>query len=88
MTENTITDREKLYKELETVRKRGYATNYEERLKGMKAVAAPVLDRDDNVLAAIAAYGPSRHLNDARLETELPEVVLETANVLEVTYNY
>lgn len=88
MTENTITDREQLYNELETVRERGYATNHEERLKGMKAVAAPVLDRQDNVLAAIAAYGPARRIDDTRLENDLSDHVLETANVVEVTYNY
>jgi len=88
MTENTITDPGKLLEELERVRERGYATNYEERLKGMKAVAAPVLDRQDSVLAAIAAYGPARRIDDTRLKKDLPGRVLETANVVEVTYNY
>lgn len=88
MTENTVTDKEGLFGQLETIRERGYATNREERLKGMKAVAAPILDIQNNVLGAVSAYGPARRIDDERLETQLPDLVLETVNVIEVAYNY
>lgn len=88
MTNETITDREALLEALERVREQGYATNRDEALKGIKAVAAPILDIDEEVVAAVAIFGPSQSIDNNRLRTELPDLVRETANVIEVNYNY
>lgn len=88
ITDETITNREELYDTMEEVREQGYATNKDEALKGMKAVAAPILDINEEVVAAVAVFGPSQRIDNNRLRTELPDLVRETANVIEVNYNY
>ncbi|WP_255197653.1 IclR family transcriptional regulator [Halorarius litoreus] len=88
LTEHTVTDPETLFAELEEIRERGYAINQEEALRGMKSIAAPITDIDGNVIAAIAVFGPTVRMDNTRLEGELPMRVLETANVIEVNYNY
>lgn len=87
LTENTITDRDELYEELEQVRDRGIAFNREEHVDGINGVAVPV-KRDGSVLGALAVAGPSHRLNDERLENELSDRLLATANELELNATY
>ncbi|NCO53069.1 MAG: IclR family transcriptional regulator [Deltaproteobacteria bacterium] len=55
MAENTIIDKNILYRELAEIRKKGYATNNEEYIKGLIAIAAPILRRGNNTpLGAIS----------------------------------
>lgn len=44
-TDNTITHLDDFYQELETVRRQGYARNNEEYIKGLIAIAAPILSQ-------------------------------------------
>lgn len=44
-TESTITHLDDFYAELEAIRQRGYACNNEEYIKGLIAIAAPILSR-------------------------------------------
>jgi IclR family transcriptional regulator, KDG regulon repressor len=52
-TANTIVDVEAYARELERVRRLGYATDDEEYLAGVRAVAAPVFDARGRVVAAV-----------------------------------
>jgi DNA-binding IclR family transcriptional regulator len=88
VTERTITDRDELFAELEQIRDQGYATDDEERVEGMRCIAAPVLDRDDNVVAAVSVSGPVSRTHDERFENEIPRRVLSAANVIEVNMTY
>jgi len=45
-TDRTLSDKECLYIDLESVRKRGYAINNEEYIKGLIAMAAPILHQN------------------------------------------
>lgn len=45
-TERTISDQEGLYSDLDLVRKRGYAIDNEEYIKGLIAIAAPILNQN------------------------------------------
>jgi DNA-binding IclR family transcriptional regulator len=83
-TENTITDRETLFEELARIRERGYARNDEEEVPGLRAVGAPIIDSDGGVLGAISISAPHSRLQGERFETELPETVVQTANVIEL----
>jgi DNA-binding IclR family transcriptional regulator len=87
-TDQTVTDREELESQLETVRERGVAFDDEERLPGLRCVAAPILSNDDRVLGAISISGPSHRLQGERFRDELSERVLETANVIELNVTY
>ncbi|QCS42501.1 IclR family transcriptional regulator [Natrinema versiforme] len=87
LTDNTITDREALYDELEAVRERGVGFNREEHVDGINGVAVPVV-RDGSVLGALAVAGPSHRLNGDRLESEVPNMLLTAANELELNITY
>jgi len=88
VTDKTITTREALDAELETVRRQGYAFDDEERVKGMRCVAAPVIDAEGTVVGAVSVSGPkSRMLGEAYTD-RFPRMVLRTANVIEVNLTY
>lgn len=83
-TGNTITDRETLYSELETVRDRGYAYNDEEEVDGLRAVGAPIHGPDDEVLGALSLSGPKSRMQGDRFEEEVPKMVKNTADIIEI----
>lgn len=85
-TQNTVTDPKKIREQLQEIRDRGYATNDEERRKGTYAVAAPVQLPEDRA-AAITVFGPSQHVSELA-SGDLPKMVLRSANIIEVTFNY
>jgi IclR family acetate operon transcriptional repressor len=85
LTSRTITTRKALDAELADVRARGWALNDQERNDGVRAVAAPVLDRRGVAFAAVAVQGPALRLDDRRvkgLTTELADVAAAVAPVL------
>lgn len=67
-TENTIVDVDRLGEELRTVAAQGYALDAEERILGVRAVAAPVRDHSGRVIAAISAAGPAFRITGENLE--------------------
>jgi IclR family acetate operon transcriptional repressor len=81
VTAATVTDRERLRRELEAVRDQGYATIVDELEPGLSAVAAPVRDRGGDVIAALTASGASLRLVPQRLRL-LGRVSLEQAHAL------
>lgn len=83
-TDNTITDRETLFEELDTIADRGYAFNHEEQLPGVKAVGVPVVGPDDRVIGAFSLANPANRMKGDRLERELPDILLATANEFEL----
>lgn len=83
-TENTHTDRDSLMAELAGIRERGYATDEEERVRGIRCIAAPVFEDDQTVIGSISISGPVRRMTDDRLEDEILESMLQSANVIEV----
>ena len=88
MTESTIADRAAFHEELATVRERKYAIDAEERLAGLSCVSAPITDDEDRSVAAISVAFPVHRISDDLLHEELPNAVLGTANVIELSYNY
>ena len=67
-TSATITDRAALQDELERVLARGYAVLVDELEPGLSAVAAPVRERDGDVVAVLCVSGASLRLPRQRLE--------------------
>jgi DNA-binding IclR family transcriptional regulator len=88
MTENTTSDREEFYKELEAVRERGMAFNLEESTIGMRAVAAPIKKENGGVHGAISVSGPAKRLPRELLENDLGQLVQGAANELEINLRY
>lgn len=62
LTGKTITKREDLLKELEQVRRQGYAIDDEECEPGLRCVSAPVYGYTGTVIAAVSAFGPAERL--------------------------
>lgn len=88
LTENTITDDEALFNELEVVRDNGYAFNYEEHIKGLRAVAAPVRKPDGAVVGAISVSGPAHRMHGESFTKELPANILGVCNEIELDIVY
>ncbi|WP_181693042.1 IclR family transcriptional regulator [Natronomonas sp. LN261] len=82
-TENTITDPETLFSELESARNEGVTFNDEESITGFRAVASPVASPDGRA-AAIVVSGPKNRLQEERFSETLPEIVSGAANALEL----
>jgi len=83
-TQNTITSRERLYEELETIREQNVAFDDEETLEGLRCVAAPTTDRESNTYGAISTSGPTSRFKGDRFREELADAVRSAANVIEV----
>jgi IclR family KDG regulon transcriptional repressor len=66
-TENTITDIERYLNEIKEVRKKGFATDREEYLRGVKAVAA-LIKTEGPLLAAIWVVGFSSSFTDDTMQ--------------------
>lgn len=54
-------------RELERVRRRGYAVSRSELVEGAVAVAAPFFDAGNRVAGSLAVFGPSARMNEARI---------------------
>jgi DNA-binding IclR family transcriptional regulator len=64
LTESTITDPDRLMKDLARIRRLGYASSVNERQAGAASVAAPVFDHSGGPVAAISLCGPAERFQD------------------------
>ncbi len=64
LTPNSITDFDELKEELFRVRKQGYAISNGEIDMGGRAVAVPIRNRSNKVIAALSVEGPYFRMND------------------------
>lgn len=83
-TEGTITQPDALFAELEEVRERGVAFDDEEILPGLRCVAIPVETTEGRLIGALSVAGPTSRMKGDRLYDDLPEVVADTATVIQV----
>jgi DNA-binding IclR family transcriptional regulator len=67
-TENTLTSKRALEKELKTILSTGFSVSFGERSNDTVAVAAPVRDTSGNVIAALSIAGPSSRINDKNVD--------------------
>lgn len=86
-TENTITEAEALFDELDDINDQGYAFDDEEVLKGLKCVAAPVQNQDDELLGSISVSVPTSRIENEEIKDRLAKTVTSTANVIEIQIN-
>lgn len=78
-TSETPATIDELRKRIGSERERGYVISRSSFEQGIVAVAAPVLDRDDKVVAAINISGPSASLDTGALEGLYKDRVCEAA---------
>jgi DNA-binding IclR family transcriptional regulator len=75
LTENTVTDKPALLKELADIRRDGYALDREEYLSGLVCLAVPIFHqkgRSRVCAAALAIQAPVTRLSHAEMLTKLP----------------
>lgn len=68
-TDNTLTDKEALVRELKLTKQRGYSIDNMEHELGIKCVGMPIFNRSGEVVAALSVSGPS-----LRVETRIEEI--------------
>jgi DNA-binding IclR family transcriptional regulator len=86
-TDNTITDRDALYDELEMVREQGYATDFNEIIEGLQGIAVPIMNRGtDAVEGAVTVYSPVDEATTEFDEGTL-HILRESANVIEINFS-
>ncbi len=86
-TSHTITDREKLYRELAQIRENGYAIAHEEMENGLNAVAAPVFDYSGQVQAAVSVAGPAYRLQ-AEILPQMASWIIKTTTKISEQLGY
>lgn len=87
-TDQTITEREKLFNELEDIRERGYAYNVEESTLGLRAIGTAIEGTDGETIGALSISGPAHRLKGERFRSELPDLLLGSANEIELRLEY
>jgi len=86
-TENTITDKRKLEKELSKVREQGFALDREENEKDVWCIAAPIKNHQGKVIAAVSISGPAFRI-DKKVQNNLKEVLIETSTKISKRLGY
>jgi DNA-binding IclR family transcriptional regulator len=87
VTSTTITDEEAMLAHLQEVRKRGYAWDDEERILGVRCVAAPVYAHDKSLLGAISLAAPAIRMPWDRV-WQLGEEVRAAADAISRQFGY
>ncbi|MDQ2053825.1 IclR family transcriptional regulator [Halobellus sp. H-GB7] len=86
-TENTITDRERLYDELEQIREQGYALNLSEDLEGIQAIGVPLMVNSE-IQGALSVAGPAHRMSKERCEGEILDHLRAATDEIDLTLAY
>ena len=70
-TENTITSKEQLAEELQSIRWNGYAYDDEECEIGARCIAFPIRDMEGKVVAGISVTGPKSRMSIKQIQLKL-----------------
>lgn len=71
-TPHTITDPAKLTDELSLIAERGYSTDNEEFIEGMVAIAVPISDNRNRLLATLSIHAPTQRISLNDLKAHVP----------------
>lgn len=82
LTPQSVTDRAALMTELAEIRRKGYATSFEQSTNGLSAVAVSVRGGSSQVIAAIGVSAPAARLDEERVAS-IVEATEKTAKAIE-----
>lgn len=71
LTPKTITNRDELFRELDTIREQGYALDNEECEMNHRCVSVPLYDYTGTVAAAISAFDSTDRLTDDYIQSDV-----------------
>ncbi len=80
-TDVKVSDRDAIERELQIVRRRGYALSRDERSAGATSISAPVFDNGGRALAALSILGPTERLPDAVLAKLRPSLLVAAREI-------
>ncbi|MGI6485562.1 MAG: IclR family transcriptional regulator [Thermoanaerobacterales bacterium] len=86
-TQNTISDKQLLFQELEKVRVNGYAVDNEEREQGVLCIAAPIKNASGRVIASISLSWPKFRFSQ-EITDELILLVKNEGNEISIKMGY
>ncbi len=87
LTENTITDKRELEKELGKVREQGFALDREEHEKDVCCVAAPIRNYQGEVIAALSISSPAFRI-DKNAQNNLKKALIQTSREISMRLGY
>ena len=73
-TKHTFTKSDALTAEIESIRENGYATDNEEFMDGMVAVAVPLFDTQGRLMSTLSVHAPTQRIALDDLKTHLPRL--------------
>ncbi|SEH17728.1 transcriptional regulator, IclR family [Natronorubrum sediminis] len=86
-SEHTITSRDELEAELETIREEGISFNDRESHKQIRAVGTAIV-LDDGVYGSVSIAGPAQRFRGSYFREELPNMLLGVVNEIELKLTY
>jgi len=87
-TQKTITEPKKLLRELRNIQNNGYAYGLEELEIGLNAVAAPIFNHNQEVIAAVSVTGPPSRLTRKKIAIEITDLVRNYALIISYALGY
>jgi IclR family KDG regulon transcriptional repressor len=87
-TSRTLTDKEKILKDLEEVRQLGYAIDSQEYEEEIKSIGVPIKERSGKVSASICLAGPIWLMSDEKIEKKLASEIMEAAGSISQKLGY
>lgn len=88
-TPKTISSKEQFLKEVETIREKGYAIDYEENEPGVCCVAMPIRDHTEKVIAAVSISTTVTQFAEEQLEKTVSALQKTTDQISkELGYRY
>lgn len=87
-TPHTITTTNELFEELTKIRERGYAIDNSEHEKHTKCVAVPVLNKNNEIEAAISMTGLSLEMPDEEIIGRYAKMLLEVRDQIRADLGY
>lgn len=82
-TNDTITDPDELFNELETIREEGFAYSDGETIPGLAGIGAPVTDQRGELIGGTAVIGPTSRMDEERYR-EITEAMTHSINIIEL----
>ncbi|MBN1224828.1 MAG: IclR family transcriptional regulator [Candidatus Aminicenantes bacterium] len=81
LTNRTLRSRAALEEDLKESRERGFATDDEEAVLGIRCVGAPIFSYSDRIVAGISVAAPASRIDDRKIR-QLSRLVMRTASLI------
>ena len=81
MTPKSLTDNSKYLRLLRDIRRRGFALSSNDAVMDCSAVAAPIFDKEGQVIASVTVRGPSSRMNKQKQAAIVPLLLNTTKSI-------